>query len=179
MASKAIRPVIGAFSSAASSRPALQHVFTNLNSMGSAVRSALRTKSPENNLAFANHSLTQRTRSGLGYVVPIHIFNIPAAVADKVVMPHASCVESRGAALDGHFPHQSRLHQVAQVVVCCGSGREGIRAIHCCEDFCSRGMPRVIHQERHHCIPLCRAAQTCFLQRPFNCGGSHSIFEYI
>ena len=29
-------------------------------------------------------------------------------------MPHAFCVESRGAALDGHFTHQTGLHQIAK-----------------------------------------------------------------
>jgi hypothetical protein len=34
-----------------------------------------------------------------------------------VVMPHALRIESRGAALDGHFTHQTRLHQVPQIVI--------------------------------------------------------------
>ena len=73
---------------------------------------ALRAKPPENELAFAQNPLAEGLRSGPGYVVPLHVFHIAAAVANEVVMPHTFSVESRGAAFDGHFPHQTRLHQI-------------------------------------------------------------------
>src|SRR5437764_1197731 len=79
--------------------------------------SALRAESAENKLAFTNNSFTERTRGRPGHVVPLHVLNIAAAVTDEVVMAHAFQVESPGAALDGHFPHQTRLHQVSQVVI--------------------------------------------------------------
>ena len=74
--------------------------------------SALRAESSKNKLAFTNNSLTEGTRGRLGHVVPIDVFNAAAAVADEVVVAHAFQIESPGAALDGHFPHQTRLHQV-------------------------------------------------------------------
>jgi len=84
---------------------------------GSAPRSALRAEPPENEFAFAKNPLTEGARGRPGHVVPIHILNIAAAVANEVVMPHAFRIESRGAALHGHFTHQTRLHQVSQIVI--------------------------------------------------------------
>src|ERR1700682_5190361 len=83
----------------------------------SAPRSTLRAESPENEFAFAKNPLTEGARSRPGHVVPLNVLNIAAAVADEVVMPHAFRIESRGAALDGHFTHQTRLHQVPQLVI--------------------------------------------------------------
>ena len=84
---------------------------------GSAPRSALRAESPENEFAFAKNPLTEGSRGRPGHVVPLNVLNIAAAVADEVVMLHAFRIESRGAALDGHFAHQTRLHQVPQIVI--------------------------------------------------------------
>src|ERR1035441_8724896 len=84
---------------------------------GSVPRSALRAEPPENEFAIANNPLTEGARGGPGHIVPLNILNIAAAVADEVVMPHALRVESRAAALDGHFTHQTRLHQVPQIVI--------------------------------------------------------------
>jgi hypothetical protein len=79
--------------------------------------STLRTEPAENEFTFAKNPLAQGARARPGHVVPLHILNIAAAVADKVVVPHAFRIEARGATLDGHFPHQTRLHQVAKIVV--------------------------------------------------------------
>src|SRR4029077_948038 len=84
---------------------------------GSAPRSALHAEPPENEFAFAKNPLTKGARGRPGYVVPLHVLNIAAAVANEVVMPHAFRIESRGAALDGHSTHQTRLHQVPQIVI--------------------------------------------------------------
>jgi hypothetical protein len=90
---------------------AIHRVFTRLRHLtGSVSRSALRADSPENELAFAKNPLTERTRGRLRHVVPLDVLNIAAAVANEVVMPHAFRIESRGAALDGHFTHQTRPH---------------------------------------------------------------------
>src|SRR5208283_1816210 len=80
-------------------------------------RSALRAEPPENEFAFAKNPLTEGARGRPGHVVPLNVLHISAAVADEVVMPHAFRIESRGAALDGHFTHQTRLHQVPQIVI--------------------------------------------------------------
>ena len=89
--------------------------------MGSVPRRALGAEPPENEFASAKNPLTEGARGRPGNIVPLHILHIAAAVADKVVMPHAFRIESRGAALDGHFPDQTRLHQVPQIVISRGS----------------------------------------------------------
>jgi hypothetical protein len=67
------------------------------------------TQPSENEFAFPHHPLTQNARGRPGYVEPFHILDIAAAVADEMVMPQASRIEPRRAALDSHFTHQARL----------------------------------------------------------------------
>ena len=134
---------------------------------------ALRAEPPENEFAFAKNPLTEGARSRLGHVVPLHVLDIAAAVADEVVMPHAFRIESRGAALHGHFTHQTRLHQVPQIVISGGPGRARIHAIHGFEDFRGRGMPVVFHQKCHHGVALRSAPQPAAFQGPFNRLGIH------
>lgn len=74
----------------------------------------------KNELAFANHPLTERTRGRSGHVVPLHVLNFAAPVADEVMVPQALQIEPPGSALDSHFTHQAHLHQVPQIVI---SGR--------------------------------------------------------
>src|SRR6202158_2633552 len=105
-------------------------IHTSPELTGSAPRSALRAESPENEFAFAKNPLTEGARARRGHVIPFNIFNIAAAVADEVVMLRAFRIESRGAALDGHFTHQTRLHQVPQILISRGPGRARIHAIH-------------------------------------------------
>ena len=143
----------------------------------SAPRSALRAESPENEFTFANNPLTEGTRGRPGHVVPLHILNIAAAVADEMVMPHPFRIESRRAALDGHFTHQTRLHQISQIVIGRGPGRARIQAIHGFKDFRSRGMPGVFHQKCHHGVALRSAPQPAALQGPFNRLGVHDGFR--
>src|SRR5580658_7836280 len=85
------------------------------------LRRAFGAKSTQNEFAIANDPLTQGARSRPGHVVPLNVLNISAAVADEVMMQQAFGIESRGAALDGHFAHQSCLHQVTQIVISGGS----------------------------------------------------------
>src|SRR5579862_3742986 len=66
---------------------------------GTAPRSALRAEPAENEFAFANDPLTEGGRGRFGHVVPLHVLNIAAAVADEMVMPRAFGIKSRGAAL--------------------------------------------------------------------------------
>lgn len=91
---------------------------TTSNPAGSPA-SALRAESSKNKLAFTNNSLPERSRARLGHVVPVDILNIAASVTHEMVMAHAFQIESAGAALDRHFPHQPCLHQISQVVVGC------------------------------------------------------------
>jgi hypothetical protein len=79
---------------------------------------------------------------------------LPHRVADEVAMPQAFRIESRGAALDGHFTHQTRLHQVPQIVISRGPGRARIHTIHGFGDFRSRRMPVVFHQECQQGVSL-------------------------
>src|SRR5258708_34107084 len=98
--------------------------------MGSAPRSALRAEPPEDEFAFAKNPLTEGARARPGHVIPFNILNIAAAGADEVVMLRAFRIESRGAALDGHFTHQARLDQVPQMVLGVGPARARIHAIY-------------------------------------------------
>jgi len=75
-------------------------------------RSALGAEPAENEFAVAKDPLAEGARGRLGHVVPPYVLNIAAVIADEMVVPHAFCIKSRGAALDGHFTHQTRLHQV-------------------------------------------------------------------
>ncbi len=102
-----------------------------------------------------------------------------AAVADEVVMPRALRIESRRAAFDSHFTHQACAHQVAKIVIRRGPGRARIDAIHRFEDFRSRGMAVVLHQECHHSVALRSAPQPAAFQGPLNRLGVHRILEYI
>ena len=88
---------------------------------GSMPPGALRTEPAENEFAFAKNPLPEGTGGGPGHSVPLHVLNTTAAVADEVVMAHAFRIESRGPALDGHFTHQTRQHQVPKIIICCGS----------------------------------------------------------
>ena len=88
--------------------------------MGRVARRALGAKPPENQFAFTDNALAERARGRPRHIVPLHILHIAAAVADEVVMPHASRIESRGAALDGYFAHQTSFYQVPEIVIRCG-----------------------------------------------------------
>src|SRR5215469_8988366 len=80
------------------------------HSTGSAPLSALRTQPAEYELAFANDPFSEGTRARLRHVIPLHIFDVAAPVTDEVMMPHVFCIESRGAALNRHFAHQSGFY---------------------------------------------------------------------
>ena len=149
-----------------------QSIHTSPDLTGNTLR-ALRAKPAENKLAFTNNSLAERTRGGLGHVVPLHVLNIAASVAYEVVVAHAFQIESSGAALDGHFPHQTRLHQVPEIVISRRPRRAGIHAIHGFEDLRRRGMPLVVHQACHHGVALGSAPQPLALEGMFDCVGVH------
>ena len=94
-----------------------------------------------------------------------------------MMVPLVLGIEPRGAAFRGHFPHQARLHQVAQIVIRRGPGRARVGAIHGLEDFRGRGMPVALHQECHHGVALRRAPQAAALQGPFDRFGVHEKFR--
>jgi hypothetical protein len=137
--------------------------------------SALCTKSAKDQFAFADNTFTDGFRSGPGHVVPLEVLDIAAAVADKVVMPHAFGIEACGPAFDGYFSHQSRLDQVAQIVIGCGSRGARIHPIHGFEDFRSRWVALAFHQECHQGVALWRTPQPAAVQRPSNRIGIHVL----
>jgi hypothetical protein len=132
---------------------------------------------PKNEFTLAKNSLTKGARSGLGHIVPLDILDVAAAVADEVVMTHDLGVESCGAALDSHFPHQTRLHQVPQIVISGRPGTPRIYPIHSFEDFRGRGMPGLFHEECHHGKALWRTPQPGAFQGLFNRLGVHDEFR--
>jgi hypothetical protein len=133
----------------------------------------LRTESAKNNLAITNYALAKGSRRRLWHVVPVHILDAAASVADKVVVPHAFGIEPPGAPFDSHFANQSRLYQISQIVISRRSRRTRIDTIHCLEDFSRRGMADVIHQKCHHSVPLCSAAEAVVFQGLLNLVGIH------
>jgi membrane-anchored protein YejM (alkaline phosphatase superfamily) len=86
------------------------------NSKGILPRSALRAKPTKNEFAFPKNPLAEGPRRRPGYVAPLHVLNLTAAVVDEVVMPPVFHFESRGVALDSHFTHQTSPYQFPQVV---------------------------------------------------------------
>ncbi len=108
-----------------------------------------------------------------GHVVPLHILNLAAVVADEVVMQHTLGIEAGGTSLDGDFTHQTCFHQIPQIVISCGPGRARIHAIDSFEDLRRRGMPVLFHQECHHGVALGSAAQPAAVEGALNRLGIH------
>ena len=98
-----------------------------------------------------------------------------------MVMPEAPRIESRRAALHGHFTHQPGFHEVAQIVIDCSPGRARIDAIHGFEDLRRCGVPGLLHQERHDGVALRSAPQAAVRQRAFDRLGIHdqTCLDYI
>ena len=140
-------------------------------------RRALHAQTAENEFTFAKNTLAQGSGSGLGHVVPLHILDTAAAVADEMVMTHTFRVKPRGAAFDGHFAHQTRQHQVPQVVISRRSGTARIGAIHRLVNLRGGGMPVVFHEERHDGVALRRAPQPAVFERSSDRLGVHEEFR--
>jgi hypothetical protein len=126
--------------------------------------SALRAKPPENEFTFANDPLAEGSRGRRRHVVPLNVFHIATAVANEVMMQQTFRIEARGSSLNRHFPHQAGLYQVTQIVIGRGPGRARIHAIYGFENFNSRGMTVLFHQEGHHCVALRSAPQPAAFQ---------------
>jgi len=139
--------------------------------------SALCAEPPDNEFTFAKNAFAERARGRLRHVEPLHVLNLAAVIADEVVMLDAFHIESRGTALDGHFPHQASLHQVTQIVIGGGPRRARVKEIHALEDLGSGGMPGVFSQKRHHTISLWGAPQPTIFQEPFYRFVAHEPIE--
>src|SRR5689334_7226061 len=74
---------------------------------GSAPGSAFGAQPPKNEFAFPKHPLAERGGRRPGHVVPVHVLDTAAAVAEEVVMRHALRVEARLTTSHGHFTHQT------------------------------------------------------------------------
>src|SRR5437868_2342309 len=148
---------------------------------GSAPGRAFGAQPPQNEFAFAKHPLAERGYGRPGHVIPVHVLDIAAAVADEMVMPHAFRIKSRRATLHGHFTHQTSLHQVAQIVINRSPGRARIDAVNSFEDLRRCGMPGLLHQERHDGVALRRAPQITARQGAFDRIGVHeqTCLDYI
>ena len=66
--------------------------------MGGVTPGTLRAKPSKNQFAFANYTLAEGSRCRFRYVVPFHVLNIAAAVANKMVVFHSLQIEPPGAA---------------------------------------------------------------------------------
>ena len=143
--------------------------------MGSAPRSALCTEAAENKFAFAKNAFAETVRRRLGEIEPLHVFHFAAAIADEMVMAHPFRVVACGAPFRGHFAHQTGLHQIAKIVVGCGSRRTRVDAVHGIENFRGGRMAVLVHQEGHYGITLRSAAQPAVFERPLNRFGVHEL----
>lgn len=103
--------------------------------------------------------------AGHGNVVPLHILDIAAAVADEVVMFLAFGFEAGGAATDGELTHEIHLYQFSQIVIGCGARTARVEAVYGFEDFRSGVVPLVLHQKCHDAVALWSAAETALFQR--------------
>jgi hypothetical protein len=72
--------------------------------------SALRAKPAENKLAFAKNTSSQRAGGRGRDAIPLNVLHLAAPVAEEVVMPYPFRIVSRGAPLEGHLTHQTRLY---------------------------------------------------------------------
>src|ERR1700759_887849 len=120
-------------------------------------RAALRTlaaKSAKNEFALANDSLAEKARGWIRHVVPLDVFDFTAAIADEMMMTHAFRVVTRGATFDRDLTHETRLHQVAKIVVRGGARRARVAAIDGFESFGRRRMGVLIHQKIHPRVTL-------------------------
>jgi hypothetical protein len=125
---------------------------------------ALCAKSAENDFALAQDSFAEVARGGVGHVVPLDVFDFAAAIADEVMMAHAFGVVTCGATFDGDFTDETRLHQIAKIVVGGGSRRAWIDAIDGFEGLGGGRVAVLLHQEGHHGVTLRSATQTFFLK---------------
>jgi hypothetical protein len=82
-------------------------------------RNALYAQPPKYQLTLSKHPFPKGINAGLRHIVPIHVVNAAAAVADEVMMARALCIETSGATLDRDFTHQPRFNEVPKVVVSC------------------------------------------------------------
>jgi hypothetical protein len=89
-------------------------------------------------------------------------------VANEMMMGYAFGVESGRAAFNGHFPYQTGLHQIPQIVIRGRSRTARVQTIDTLEDFGSRRMALVFQQEQHHGIALRRTTQAVVLERLFD-----------
>src|SRR5689334_3407982 len=60
---------------------------------------ALGAQPPENEFALAKHPFAKRGCGRPGHVIPVHVLDIAAAVADEMVMLHAFRIKARRTAL--------------------------------------------------------------------------------
>jgi len=143
-------------------------------SAGCASWSASRAKAADDQFAFAKEAFAEGVGSRFWHVVPIHIFDVAAAVADEMVMAHAFGIEAGGAAFDGDFADQAGFDEVAQIVINGGPGRARVEAIDGFEDFGSGGMAGMLDEEGHNAVTLRRAAQAAALEGLLDCLGIHA-----
>ena len=71
---------------------------------------------------------------------------------------------SSGSALDGQFTHQTRVHQVAQIVVRRALEERGSTPLTASKISRTRRAPGVFHQERHDGVALRSALQAAVLE---------------
>ena len=131
----------------------------------------------ENELALAQHARAERAYCGLWDVVPFHVFDVAAAIANEVVMSHELRVEACGAAFHGDFANETGFNQVTEVVVGSGAGGARIDAIDGVVNLGGCGMSVVFEKERHDGVALGRAAKAAAVEGTQNHLRFHERFR--
>jgi hypothetical protein len=126
--------------------------------------SALGAESTKDKFTLAKDSFAEELRFWIRHVVPLDVFDFAATIADEMMMTHAFCVVTRGAAFHGNFADQAGFHQVAKIVVGGGARGARINAVYGFESFRSGRVAVVIHQEGHHRETLGSTTQAFVLE---------------
>jgi len=149
-------------------------MFTRVEKLtGSAPRSAFGAPAAKNQFTVTKNALAEGARSWFGDGEPSQVLYIATTVTNEMVMADTFCIELSGAALDGHLTDQTRLNEVAQIIVNGGARGAGIDAIDGGKDFGSSGMAVALQQEVHDRVALWRATQAAAFEGPFDRGGVH------
>ncbi len=85
-----------------------------------------------------------------------------------MVVPDIPGIEPRSAPFDCHFPHKTELHQIPQIIIGSSPGTAWVQTIDTFKDLSSRWVSAMIHQARHHGVPLRGTTQTALLEGVFD-----------
>jgi hypothetical protein len=126
-----------------------------------------------------HNAFPQRHWRRLRYAVPVHVLYPAADFADEVVMARSGDIEASRTTLSRDFTNQTRLDQVAQIVIGGSSRGAGIEAIYALKDLCGSGMSMMLQQEGHDAEALRCAPQTAIFESLPDSLRIHRSLDYV